>query len=243
MCQPGRPLPHGLSQAGSPGFAVFHRAKSPGDRFLEPAAPPSPCCSSAERLLSLPYRGLASHVEEDIAVRRVGESLGDQRLRELDDARHVLGRLGHVVDLIDAQRPQVVEIVDRHLGGDVGHRDPAFVLLLDQLVVDVGDVHDPGDLVAAVGEVPLDRVEDDRADHVADVGFLVDRRSAEIDANLAGLDRHERLLAFRQRAIDLNALTWGPRTYVVLRQESRSSWNPFSAVSGITRTILEVTKG
>ena len=42
-CQPGRPLPHGLSQAGSPGFAAFHKAKSPLDRFFAAASPPSPC--------------------------------------------------------------------------------------------------------------------------------------------------------------------------------------------------------
>ena len=34
MCQPGRPGPQGLSHAGSPGLAPFHRAKSPGLRFL-----------------------------------------------------------------------------------------------------------------------------------------------------------------------------------------------------------------
>src|SRR4030095_14614625 len=58
ICHPGRPFPQGLSHAGSPGLADFHKAKSPGERFLEPAAPPSPCCSSAESLLSLPYCGL-----------------------------------------------------------------------------------------------------------------------------------------------------------------------------------------
>ena len=34
MCQPGRPLPHGLSHDGSPGLALFQRAKSPGFFFL-----------------------------------------------------------------------------------------------------------------------------------------------------------------------------------------------------------------
>ena len=30
MCQPGRPSPQGLGHDGSPGFAAFHMAKSPG---------------------------------------------------------------------------------------------------------------------------------------------------------------------------------------------------------------------
>ena len=36
MCQPGRPLPHGLSHAGSPGLAAFQSAKSSGSRFCSP---------------------------------------------------------------------------------------------------------------------------------------------------------------------------------------------------------------
>ena len=33
MCHPGRPLPHGESHAGSPGFDAFQRAKSEEERF------------------------------------------------------------------------------------------------------------------------------------------------------------------------------------------------------------------
>ena len=38
-------------------------------------------------------------------------------------------------------------------------------------------------------EVSLDRVEDDRADHVADVGSVVDGRAAQVDPDLARVDR------------------------------------------------------
>ena len=38
MCQPGRPGPHGLSHAGSPGLAPFHSAKSSGSRFASPSS-------------------------------------------------------------------------------------------------------------------------------------------------------------------------------------------------------------
>ena len=34
MCQPGRPLPHGLSHDGSPAFAPFQSAKSGGVLLL-----------------------------------------------------------------------------------------------------------------------------------------------------------------------------------------------------------------
>ncbi len=47
MCQPGRPLPQGLSQDGSPSLALFHRAKSPGLRLLELTATLSPALLSS----------------------------------------------------------------------------------------------------------------------------------------------------------------------------------------------------
>ena len=107
-----------------------------------------------------------------------------------------------MVDLIDAERGQVAVVVGDVFLGDVEHRDAALVGLLDELVVDVGDVDDPGDVVAAVGEVALDAIEDHRADHVADVGLVVDRRAAEVDADLARLHGGERLLALRERVVD-----------------------------------------
>jgi hypothetical protein len=42
MCQPGRPLPHGESHAGSPGLADFHSAKSAGDRLRESTSTRAP---------------------------------------------------------------------------------------------------------------------------------------------------------------------------------------------------------
>src|SRR5207237_5663142 len=63
-------------------------------------------------------------------------------------------------------------------------------------------VDDPCHLIAAVGEIPLDRVENHRPDHVADVTFLIDRRSAQIDADLAGRDRLKWLFLLRQRVIN-----------------------------------------
>ncbi len=60
MCHPGRPRPHGASQAGSPGFEAFHRAKSSGLRFMASCSfvTRSHCdIWSSGRRLSLPYSG------------------------------------------------------------------------------------------------------------------------------------------------------------------------------------------
>ena len=107
-----------------------------------------------------------------------------------------------MVDLVDAQRREIAVVVGDVFLGDLEHRDAPLVGLLDQLVVDVGDVDDPGDVVAAVLQITLDRVEDHRPDHVADVRLVVDRRPAEIDADLAGPHGAKRFLLARERVVD-----------------------------------------
>ena len=70
ICQPGRPFPQGLSQAGSPGFAAFHKAKSKGSRFCSPTgnsgSPPAPLHLIKRTTGKLAVRGKFSHFEIDI---------------------------------------------------------------------------------------------------------------------------------------------------------------------------------
>ena len=55
MCQPGRPFPHGLSQAGSPGFCAFQSAKSSGSLLRSPTSTRAPASSLSRLCLqSLP---------------------------------------------------------------------------------------------------------------------------------------------------------------------------------------------
>ena len=97
---------------------------------------------------------------------------------------------------------EAVEVVSGHRFGQVLDRRPVLLGLNDQLVVDVGDVDDPGDLIAKIDEVALDRIKDDRADHVPDVAFRVDGGAADVHSDLAGRDCLERLLGLTQRVID-----------------------------------------
>ena len=113
----------------------------------------------------------------------------------------------------------------------------------DQLVVDVGDVDDPGHLVAEVGEVALDGVEDDRADHVADVAGLVDRRPADVHADLAGLDVWNGSFLPGQRVVDAQghgnpfdnrdtALPVGSRLIEAFDQDDRLAADGLAAADG-----------
>ena len=138
--------------------------------------------------------GVFADVEVDVAIRFVGDAAVDEAVDEVDDLRHALGCAREVVDLVDAERREVRVVVGDVFLGDFEHRDAALVGFLDELVVDIGDVDDPVDFVAAVGEVALDAVEDHRPDHVADVGLVVDRRPAEVDADLARLRRWRTVL-------------------------------------------------
>ena len=55
MCQPGRPLPQGEAQRGSPGLAAFQSAKSSGSRLAASTATRAPARSSSTlRRESLP---------------------------------------------------------------------------------------------------------------------------------------------------------------------------------------------
>ena len=75
------------------------------------------------------------------------------------------------------------------------------------LVVDVGDVADIGDVVVAVevAQQPEQHVEDDDRPRVADMGEVVDRRAADIHAHIVGIDRGKSLLRPRQRVVEPQA--------------------------------------
>ena len=107
-----------------------------------------------------------------------------------------------MVDAVDPERSQAVEVVAGHALGQLVDRRPVFLGLDDQLVVDVGDVHDPRRLVAQIDEISLDRIEDHRPDHVPDVAGRINRRSADVHPDLAGLDGLEGLFGLGQGVID-----------------------------------------
>ena len=146
--------------------------------------------------------GIAADVEINISGRRIREPAINQRLRESQDFVDVVSGLGEMIDRVDAHRVEISHVVGRHFGGQLGHRNAELPRFDDQLVVDVGDIHDPSDLIAAIGEIALDGIEDHRADHVADVARLVNRRPAQIDADAAGSHRHERFLGAAERVVE-----------------------------------------
>ena len=78
MCQPGRPLPQGLSQEGSPGLAFFQSAKSAGERLRSTVSPPSPCMLADVAMAELAVFGILGDVEVNVSFGLVGVALLNQ---------------------------------------------------------------------------------------------------------------------------------------------------------------------
>jgi hypothetical protein len=94
------------------------------------------------------------------------------------------------------------------------------------LVFDVGDVAGVGDVLGPieVPQQPEQHVEHDDGPRVADVGVVVDRRSAHIHADVLVVDRPERLLPARQRVVERErhgSLAAGGGRFSVMRRAKK----------------------
>ena len=205
MCQPGRPRPHGLSQPGWSAFDGFHSTKSPGSllvrRDLDPCAGDHVrrgCAATAHRIRH------RRRPEQHMALCRIGVARGDQPLDHRDHLRDVLGRPRLDVWRQIAERRHVL-VEDRR--GAAGQRLDRLAVLAgggDNLVLDIGDVADIAHMVFAVSvtQYPIEQVKRHHRAGIADMGKVVDRRPADIHADVVRIERFERLLAARQRIIE-----------------------------------------
>src|SRR5207253_2932345 len=75
--------------------------------------------------------------------------------------------------------------------GQIERGDAGLLRPYDDLVVDVGEVTHEGDVVADETQVPEQHVEGDQRTCVTDVRAIVDGDAADVDAGLAGNQRHE----------------------------------------------------
>ena len=100
---------------------------------------------------------------------------------------------GWTVGFFAVQTGGILEVLGLEALGDFLHGSTLFLALLDELIVDVGDVGDIDDLVAAVLKVTAQGIEDDERAGVADVDIVVDGGAADVDAVLARHLRHELL--------------------------------------------------
>ena len=127
-------------------------------------------------------------MEQHVAiVGAVGVALVDQGLDHGDHLTDVFGGARLVGHRQHAQRLQIIQIVLRRTGGQVGDGNAGLQRAGDDLVIDVGDVADKGDIRDAeiVAQQAVQHVEVDRRAGIAQMRKVVDRGAAEVDADPA----------------------------------------------------------
>ena len=108
----------------------------------------------------------------------------------------------HVVDAGHVEGFQAAQIIGCYGFGQSLNRGPVLGGLDNQLVVNIGDVHHPVDLIAFKSEVTLDCVKDHGADHVADMAVGINRWATDIHPYMRGLERDEIFFGLGQCVIN-----------------------------------------
>src|SRR4051794_31431022 len=151
----------------------------------------------------LPIRGKPRDGEIDRAVLAF---IGDALLQQPLDQLHHLGNEvrrpridGGVLD------PEILPVFVK--GVDVvlhvlPERDPLLPSGIDRPVVDVGQIHDMKNVVAAGLEPAPEEVLEQEGPKVSDVGVVVDRWAAGVERDPARLERLERLDLAGQRVVE-----------------------------------------
>ena len=101
-------------------------------------------------------------------------------------------------NIVGALNTQLAHRLKPYVFAFVGDLVPGATLALgavDDLVVDIGDVRDQANLKTRIREVPAQDVVDQGGSAMAQVGWSIDRRAAEVDADLARLSHGERFHA------------------------------------------------
>jgi hypothetical protein len=150
-------------------------------------------------------------MEQHMVLGHVSAALLDQPLDHRLHLSDVLGRARPHARIEHAERCHVLVELRLGLLGDAPDRlvqRKVRVFLCRprvDLVVDVGDVADIGDVLGPVdvAQQPVEYVEDDDGPRVADMGEVVHRRPAHIHAHVGRIEGTEVLLPAGERVVKL----------------------------------------
>ena len=148
---------------------------------------------------------VALDAEVDIPVLgNIGVSGIDQVLDDVQDLLDVLRCTGLDGGLFAVQTGGILEVLGLKALGHFLHGGALLLALLDELVIDIGDVGDIDDLVAAVFQIAAQGIEHDQRAGVADVDIVVNGGAADVDAVFAGHLRHKLFLLAGQGVENLH---------------------------------------
>ena len=133
---------------------------------------------------------------------------GDQALDDRDHFRDMFGRARLDIGRQAAQRGDILLEDTVGLFGEFADGDSAFGGAGVDLVVHVGDVADISDMIRAISfaQQAKKHVEDDQGPGVADMGEVIDRRPANIEPHIAGVERRENFPLAGERVVKLNVV-------------------------------------
>ena len=149
---------------------------------------------------------VATHAEVNIAFDLIRMAAVDELLDELDHLGDLLGGARSHIGVLHVHGVHVVKEGLRIFCGNLSCASAFFVGLLDDLVINVGDVGDELHVEAAPGEVAADDVEADKRTGVADMDVVVHGGTAHVHADLPVLERLERHLLAKFGVVDLKHL-------------------------------------
>ena len=140
----------------------------------------------------------ASRLKVNGAVlRHIGVSLVDQCLDHLDHAVDLAGRLGMRRCRLHMQRLHVLLALRDIALRNHGRVRALLVRFLDDLVVHVREVRHVIDVIAPVLHIAAHRVKHDHGSRVTNVNQVINRRSADVHADLSLLQGHKLLFLSR----------------------------------------------
>ncbi len=196
MCQPGRPLPSAVCQEGSSCLDGLPEGEVAGGVFVVLVEIDAGSVFDAFEVFlgELAVVGIASDAEVPGAVfGLVGDVFGGELLDERDHLGNVLGGVGDDLGALDGEGVHVFEegvFVDAGVVADGGVGGEGVA---DDLVVDVGDVHDVLGGDALLVEEAAEDVDVEKGAEVADVAVVVDGGAAAVHAEGGGADGREGL--------------------------------------------------
>ena len=101
------------------------------------------------------------------------------------------GGLRKMIGPLDAQGIEIFEEGLFERFGELRQRHPGCPAPSDRFVIDIGEVHDADDAEPPVFQVSLEQVLEDVGPEVSDVGKIINRRPASVEADDSGFQRNE----------------------------------------------------
>ena len=196
-CHPGRPGPYGESQAGSSCERLLPEHEVERIAFVWVVGRVAPLVGDGQHLVArdvaqLAELRIAAHRKVDVAAALVGVALVNERLDDLEHLGNVIRSANVMIGFQPVQVAHVLEVASRFTVAQLLPGEADLFRFAQDVVVDVGDVLNVGDIPSLVAHDPDQDIEGEKGEGVPDMGRVVRCDAADIEADRA-ISRRETL--------------------------------------------------